>query len=400
MKDKIKYKLRNCKKIYHIISDVYFVVRKYYYTIALMIFRIFKIDNNKVMVISYFGKGYGDNGKYIAESLLKCKPDIKLYWATYDSNKGSLPKQINYCKYGSIAYLFHLATSKVWINNCRFELGIIKRKQQYYIQTWHSSLRLKVIEKDAIDNLNKKYIKSAQNDSKMCDLIISGSQISSDIYKNSFWYDGEVIETGTPRCDLFFNEGFKNEYRELICKEYNVDVSKKIVLYAPTFRDYSNFESLDLNKLKNMIGENYTLMLRFHPKVNINVNEDSDIINVTKYPDIQQLICACDYFITDYSGCCFDAMYANKPVILYVPDLNEYLKRERKLYFDFEQLPFLKTSSYEEVGNIIMNFDSEKYNQNINEFKGSIGLKEDGNAAARISTLILKKIEGDNYEKI
>src|SRR5690606_28368099 len=79
-----------------------------------------------------------------------------------------------------------------------------KRKSQYYIQTWHSPLRLKKIEKDIENNLDESYIERAKIDSKMCDLMISGSDFSWNIYRNSFWYDGEILKCGTPRCDIFF----------------------------------------------------------------------------------------------------------------------------------------------------------------------------------------------------
>lgn len=393
-------KLKKYKKIYKIISNILFYIKATYFYIFLTIFKIFKIRPNKVIFISFFGKGFGDNGKYITEKLLEQSNDINIYWCTHKKFKNSLPNRVNYCRYGSIIYLYHLATSKIWINNSRFDYGIIKRKEQYYIQTWHSSLRLKVIEKDAEEMLNKNYIKSAKRDSKMCNLIISGSRISTEIYKNSFWYDGRVLETGTPRCDIFFDNETIDKCNKKIHNKFNINLEKKIVLFAPTFRNNSDITKIDFNELESELGEEYSILVRFHPKVNVDIQNDKNILNVTNYPDIQELICACDYFVTDYSGCCFDAMYANKPIILYVPDIEQYKERERKLYFKVEELPFIKVKNEEELVNSMLKFDKISYFEGIQDFNDKIGLVEDGKAANKVAEIIINIIKGENNEKI
>ena len=105
----------------------------------------------------------------------------------------------------SLKYFYELCTAKVIITNFRTTNIFKKRKNQYYIQTWHSSLRLKQIEKDAEDSLPESYIEMAKEDSKKCDLLLSGCRYSTDIFKRAFWYDGEIFEYGTPRNDLLIN---------------------------------------------------------------------------------------------------------------------------------------------------------------------------------------------------
>lgn len=137
-------------------------------------------------------------------------------------------------KITSLRYIYELCTSKIIITNFRTTDTFIKRKNQYYIQTWHSSLRLKQIEKDAEDTLPKDYVKMAIDDSKKLDLLLSGCKYSTDIFKRAFWYDGEIFEHGTPRNDIFFqkNSDLNNKIKEKL----NINKDKKIILYAPTFR--------------------------------------------------------------------------------------------------------------------------------------------------------------------
>lgn len=364
--------------------------------IILILFRIFPIKNNKIIIYCHNGKGYGDSSKYIVEKLHSQKKQYKIIWAI---KKGEyLPEFVKPVIYHSLKELYHLSTSKIWINNLRFMSYVRKRKKQFYIQTWHSSLRLKKIELDAPKSLTKYYLKQIKNDSKMIDIMISGCDFSYDTYKRAFMYNGIIEKTGTPRCDIFFNKEKINELRKQIFEKYGLDFYKKTILYAPTFRENTNCNNVYLNvdKLVNNLGTNYQLLLRLHPnkKVDFNFN-DSKVVDVTKYSDMQELLCSVDILITDYSGCCFDMLIAGKPCILYVNDLYEYLSKERDVYFKIEELPFLKIFNEDDLIDALKN---ERYNDNItliNTFKKKVGLYEDGKSSKRICKLIEKVIDSE-----
>ena len=118
--------------------------------IVWFICRFIPVDNKKIVFSSYYGKGYGDNPKYIAEELIKNYSADKLVWLVNDFfDKNSFPKEIIQCKKSSIKGIFHLTTAKIWIDNCRKSF-FYKKKNQYYIQTWHG-FALKRIEKDVED---------------------------------------------------------------------------------------------------------------------------------------------------------------------------------------------------------------------------------------------------------
>lgn len=393
---KLKNKIRKYKRFFNMLSKIKLHIKGLYFYIFMKLFSIFPINNNKVIVVSYAGKGYGDNGKYIVDKLHERREYINIYWATNKKNKNSLPDFVKNTRFNSLSYLYHLATAKIWINNARFEFGVIKRKKQFYIQTWHSSLRLKKIEKDAIEDMNPQYVKTCIYDSKMIDLIISGCGFSSKIYSNAFWYDGEICECGTPRCDIFFDDSLKLKLKKDICEKYGIDVNKKIVLYAPTFRKGIDESQCYLNfdKLSEYLGEEYVILGRLHPISKYSINfKNKNVYNFTNYPDMQELLCISDFLITDYSGCCFDMMINDKPCLLFTKDLSEYLKKERALYFEFDELPFFRFEKEEELSECIKKFPNDEYKIKVNKFKKQIKLYEKGTASDSVVEIIINKIE-------
>ena len=271
--------------------------------------------------------------------------------------------------------------------------------QKFYIKTWHSPLRIKKIEKDAINHLSDYYKKCMENDSKMIDVILSGSTFSSNIYKNAFIYNGDILEIGTPRCDIFFDKKHMQKLKLDIKKRYGLD-NRKIILYAPTFRKHkTNYNYLmDFKYVYSKIKANYNLLVRSHPSQKIDFDNVNEYIDVSDYPDMQDLLCSVDILITDYSSCSFDMLIANKPCILLTKDLSEYVKNERGLYFDFKDLPFIKCNSDEDLVNIINNFKTDEYYKNSNKFKLGIGMKEIGTASKKTKELIDFKCFGGTNE--
>ena len=94
---------------------------------------IFPVNKNKVAILSYNGKGFGDNGKGIALALLRKKPDIDIVWVAVDREHCHLPDNIRFVQYCSLRYYWEMATAGAWIDNTRKGPEIIKRKQQYYV---------------------------------------------------------------------------------------------------------------------------------------------------------------------------------------------------------------------------------------------------------------------------
>lgn len=399
---KSKFKFNGC--LYKIFGGIYFYLQFLYLYIFQSIFSIFPIKSKKIVVVSYYGKEYGDSGKYICECLKKDNLDI--YWA-YNSKKAknSIPGYLKKIKFNSLRYLFHLSTAKVLINNTRFLYGTKKRKKQVYVQLWHGGIAMKKVEFDS--NLPKKYVKTMIWDNKIMDIMISNGKFCTKMYKDSFRFDGKILEFGTPRNDPIVNNS--KEFYFSVRNELKLNRNVKVLMYAPTFRTNYDKKPYDLNFdrvleiLEKKSKEEWVIFIRMHPIVShidlaTKYNKKDKIFNMTKYPDMQKLIACSDILVTDYSSSMFEAMMIDKKVLLYTKDIEEY-KSERGFYFDIENLPFpiAKDSNqfYKMLG---CSVSSSDYKEGYKNFIDKIGLIENGDASKKVSEEVIKITNGEYNE--
>ena len=360
--------------------------------ICWIMYSIHPINENKIVICNYYGRGFSDNAKYIAMECIKRKLDYDIVWLVSDMKKsGEFPTEIRLVKYGTFDAIKELATAKIWIDNSRKNYYTRKRKNQLYIQTWHGGIALKKIEKDAEYALNKSYVKYAKKDSENADIFISNSKFNTNMYRNAFWYDGEVLECGVPRNDLLFNN--IKETSKKVKSFFNIESDKKIIMYAPTFRKDNNIEvyKFDYEKcvqeFNKRFSEKYVMLIRLHPNVfhkstELNFNSDN-VLNASFYPDMQELLVATDILITDYSSSMFDFMLTKKPCFIYASDIRNY-RDDRGFYFELEKLPFLISKSKEEIIKNIEGFDKEIYLDKVDKFLKEQGCVDDGNASSRV----------------
>ena len=307
---------------------------------------------------------YGCNPKYISEYLANNDNKYSLIWAFKKGVDASNVKDARVVRYGTIEYLFAINSSEFIITNQRISSAYVlwkKKKGQKYIMTWHGSCPLKMIMADA--NKSKKFKKLMLLDSAMCDLILSDSDYFTNIVRRSFWYDGEILQKGLPRNDIFFDSNRRREAKEKICRLFGIDILKPIVLYAPTFRDdeecfpYITKWTELKNALNTKFQDDVQIIVRLHPnminsKPERELLRDESVINATKYDDMQELLCAADLLITDYSSCMFEISMLRKPCFLYTPDINTY---ERDFYLPLSNLPFRIANTLQDlIENIII----------------------------------------------
>lgn len=366
-----------------------------------MLIKIFSfccpIKKKKILLFSYYGNQYGCSPKYMSEYLAN-NTDYDLVWAFTQPQKYSLAGVRN-VRYYSLQFFYELCTAHVIITNYRMIELFQKRKGQVYIQTWHSSLRLKMIEKDAEDKLPAHYVKMAKKDSQYIDCLISGCSFSTQIFRSSFWYSGFILECGTPRNDLFFTQ--VTHISDKIKDKYAIPARHKLLLYAPTFRQGGQVDCYNLNytRLKSVLsqrwGGDWTILVRFHPHLRPIAQQligNEPVVDVTSYDDIQELLAASDVLISDYSSLVFDYILTGRPCFLYVPDLNLYMQKERGLYFKPKDLPFEKALSNEELFTSISNFSEEAYSRRVKIFQESIGSYEKGTACQQIGRYIREQM--------
>lgn len=373
-------------------------LRSLLFRLRLSLYRKLPIKRNRIVFLSHLGKTYACNPRYICEYLASNFPgkyDLVWVYDKIQSNKPVLPEGVRAVPYFSHQCLREINTARFIISNTRISDAFFfeKRKGQRYIQTWHSSLRLKCIEADA--GLGADYENFARRDSSKIDVIFSGGTFSSDIFRNSFWYDGEIIESGTPRIDWLKNID-RNTVSAIYTKSGLSD-KFKYLLYAPTFRKdaktdayIQDFETV-CSALEKRFGGKWKILYRLHPNLKGNTNaavHSPVVIDTTDYDDIQELLVISDILVTDYSSSMFDAIFCAKTCLLYAKDLEDYTAKERRLYFDIEALPFLLARDERHLAEIITSFDDDKYRHSTSEFVNRIGSAETGNACKTISDYI------------
>lgn len=358
------------------------------------------ISRNKIVFMADGGRRFGDNPKYITNELLKRDANNKLdiVWA-FRSKKTDLPKGIRQVCYESLEYYREIATARIWVDNNRKSADIKKRKGQLYIQTWHGAAPIKRVESDVIHSLTPTYVSNAKKDSAMADLFISGSRFYSELYRRAFWYDGEILEKGLPRQDVFWNSDI---VKHNIRKQFNIPDGVSIVLYAPTFRnslspDVYDLDLINIKKaLKKRFGSEFVFLVSKHPsnqeRLKYPFEDLEDYVDVSDYDDFEEILAAADVLITDYSGCMYDFSHKKQPIFLYQKDYEEYLM-ERDFYIPINELPYISAYSNEELCDKIRDFDEDMYKKRLEVFMRSMGNFDDGKASEKVADWICGKLE-------
>lgn len=373
--------------LFHSIS----IIRSFIFELLL---RVAPINKKKIIFNNFGGKGYGDNPKYIAEEILNRSCEYDLVWMVNDT-KEAFPKGIRPVLANSRKARYELATSKIIVCNVKNALEF-KKKKQFYIQTWHGSFGLKYIEKDAQDKLSSYYLRKTIADSQNIDLLLSSSNWQTEEYKRAFWYNGKILEKGFPRNDILFN--LSEEKKNHIKNEMRIPLNKKILLYAPTFRKGLSLDSynIDLRSIKALLetktNYEWVVLVRFHPNILLynSLFAGFDFLDVTKYPDGQEILAISDILITDYSSNMIDFILMNKPVFIYASDIQKY-REERGLKPIFFSLPFPICQDNKQLLESIECFSMDNYIKRLNDFRTQYISYDDGNSSRNVVNLIFEK---------
>lgn len=358
-----------------------------------------KIKNNKILFLTFQGN-YNCNPKAIADEIIRRGLDYELVWACRKDNFNDLeqyPKKLKLVNKKSLGFYKEAASCKFIIDNANnFEyLKLHKKKGQILLQPWHGSMGFKRIE----TNKNANWMKKAAYLDEITDYCITNSTFEIDVFKNTFWKTTTMLKYGHPRNDVLFNKNNEYEiYTKKVKEMYGIDEDTKILLYAPTFRDNSSFDSygLDYNRLYDALskrfGGKWIILVRFHFKLrNAKVDKKylDKVINATNYPDMQELMCASDIGITDYSSWMCDFVLTRRPGFLFALDMDDYMD-ERGFYYPLDSTPFRLAFNNDEMVNNILNYDEKKYQKQVDKFLKDRGCFEKGNASYRTVNKIIE----------
>ena len=231
--------------------------------------------------------------------------------------------------------------------------------------------------------------------------MISNSMQTSTIYRRALRYNGPMLEVGSPRNDIFFSDCKTIKCK--VKKVFHIE-GKKIILYAPTYRNSLKINqfNLDFNEvidiLKKKFGGEWVFLIRLHPynvyDAGSFITYTNNIINASYYDDMQELLVASDILITDYSSCMFDFVTNRKKCFLFATDVDEY-KNERDYYFELDDLPFPLATNSKEMQNNILDFDEKKYQRDLDKLFKQVGLFETGKASEVVADYVINWMENN-----
>lgn len=318
------------------------------YSTLFYLYSIFPINDNKTTFIMTHDFSVNGNIMCMYKKVKEKKANHVCKFITKHQLKAKNKFEL---LYQGIKFIFitpyYLATSKtIFLDNVFLPMAYIKFKSKVkVVQLWHGCNTLKKF--GQLSNTGKIKELEKKANSRYTHVIVSSKKMIN-LHQEAFGVDKKIIyPLGLPRMDIFFDKKRIDEEKNKFYQEYQELKYKKIILYAPTFRD-DDVKNLDDNmNLSDIIDKlplNYIIINKFHPFVSNNYTKINSerIIDMSNYKDLNRLLLVSDILISDYSSIVFDFALLNKPIIFYAYDKDKYEKKIRGFYYDYEK--YIKTS--------------------------------------------------------
>lgn len=313
-------------------------MKQFLYFIFCIVFhicRIFGVKRNKVLLMCVHNEG--KNGALsLMESALNNYGEYEIVWF----NRAQMFSSLS----GRLKFIFKVpydmaSANFIFLNDNFMPMANLHfSAKTVIIQLWHgegamkrSCLAMKLPEKEA------KRLKKCNE--KITATVVSSKSVIP-VYEETFGMPkSKIYPLGAPRTDYFFSVKDKSNVRKKICEKYHIDENKKIVLYAPTFRDDEQknshiMEHFPFERFAHL--EQYELLVRVHPQIGGVIGEEKGFKNVSNYGSVNELALAADILISDYSSVIMDFTVQNKPMVFFAFDLEDFEENGRGFYFDYE----------------------------------------------------------------
>ncbi len=345
-----------------------------------------KTRPNQILLDNCLAHNYADNIKPIAEELaLRGEYIIYVSVLNEDSFSFLYEKGIRPVKFRSIKYYFVAMTSGFFITNSGGYSYLPLKKNQKVINTWHGGGAYKKIGIDAynVSSFYRHELKLAANKTSV---FLASSVKFADCMSHSLIIPrNRFVEVGMPRNDVLLNgnpDTIKSVRNEIGLKD-----NERMVLYAPTYRrintdsfgesvaiDYGIDCNRVIEALSKRFGGEWRFAVRLHPQIKKAGSEfdDSRVLNLTSYGDMQELLLVADVMINDFSSSMWDYMLTGKPGFLYAKDLQNYINTTA-VYTPVESWPFPKSTSNDELETAILQFDENEYREACDRHYNELG---------------------------
>lgn len=362
IRKKIDYILKHNRFIY---KFFFIIMSNFFKFVGLFI----KINNYRVLFTAH-SRLYNDSPKVLYEYMINRKEFDKyeLIWGLENPNDINIPGRGKKVQIDTLEYFLLALSSKYWITCVNIERGLkFKKEKTIYLNTWHGF----PIKEPGYNN------DRAEEDLSYIDYFCVFGEFDKQYYKKCFnLSDNNILISGSPRMD----ELYKTTDEEIINlkKKLNLPLDKKIILYAPTWRDskdsgksYILKPPVNINKWEKKLGNDYIVLFRMHPYTNklLGIQYNEFVRDFSDYPNVNDILKVTDILISDYSGIYIEFSVLERPMLCFGYDLNDYIE-ERGISMDLDAEFYdgvLKTE--DDVINIILNMDMVSEKNATKQFK-------------------------------
>ncbi|WGD38310.1 CDP-glycerol glycerophosphotransferase family protein [Lysinibacter sp. HNR] len=337
---------------------------------------------------SFYGRVATCNPAAIDRELAQRAPHITRYWSVRDLSV-AIPEGAIALVEGSEEWWRVRASARLLVVNDWLRKRWKPRPHQTVMQTWHGTM----LKRLALDrsHVGPRQAVAIIRESRRWDILLSQNEHSTRVFRRSYRFRGAIWQIGYPRNDSLVTRDGEEARHSL-----GIPLKSRVVLYAPTWRDGSAelVDTIGLAEMSRELGEEWTILVRGHSRTHEYGRYEGDrrIIDVSRYPGLDDLILASDIVVTDYSSVMFDASVARKPLVFYVPDLAHYKSDERGFTFDFEsRAPGPLTRTREELLAAIRSPEQwyPEYAKRYESWRREFNPYDDGHAAERVVTRLL-----------
>lgn len=333
---RIKSLVKNSKLIYKVYSVCGSMLLRF---VGIFV----KTDPNLVLFTSYGGRKYDDSPRVVYEYLQRdpVSADHKYVWAFTEPEK--YPEVPNKVRIDTPRFYLTALRAGYWMTNSSMSRGLdFKKKKTKNVLFTHALVALKRFGADVV-NSREIFVSTA---SEKYDVVFVEGKYDTSILSKVWKLDESVFRaTGLPRNDDLV--GVSPEEKAALKQKLGIPQDKKVIMYAPTFRDDSRGADgsnalsipIDFGRWKQALGDEYVLMVSAHYVVSQlldDLPDDGFVINVVGYPKLNELLKVADILISDYSSIVFDYALLERPILGYCYDCDDYLSK-RGSYVDLQE---------------------------------------------------------------
>lgn len=351
---------------------------------------------NATLFESFGGNSVSDSPKSLFEWARDNEAGGELIWAVKDGTFGA-PEGATTVVINSPEYVQALHSSKTLINNNNFPFYFRKNENQFYLQTWHGTPLKKIGNDVPKTSLSISYRRLMEREVRYWDALLAQNDFAAEKFVQAFGFNGPVWVDGYPRNDSLIRPSAESTRRHTR-RRLGITDDQLVILYAPTWRDNQKTSSnhydlvtyLNFTKFSEVFGDTVTVLSRGHMNT-LNSGRTislENVVDVSRYSDVNDLILASDCLVGDYSSIMFDYVNTGKPVFVLAPDLEVYGGETRGFYFDFKSnAPGPITSSTDELIEMMKSGFYLSADQSA-AYKREFAMFDDGKASERVGKKI------------